>query len=182
MAKTLENGELEAKEIATAGIITDDYNNTWTLPVDGELGEDFDFNYSPLDFPRKDPRFHYQFEKTEKLGWILAEQFVPVRRSEIGLARLNDANRKMNDYGVHTNTDEDPIHQVGDLTLVKIPVQIAAKRYARAAKEADRVKAGIEPPKKFPNARAELREKWEASGQKIQEDVVVREEHVKERS
>jgi len=179
MARTIE-GELEASEIETAGIVTDELGNVWTLPTDLELGEDIDFAYSPLDLPKKDPRFHYQFVKTDKeLAWAISERFVPVRRSEVGLYKLNDANRKLGDYGVNPNSDENPVHTVGDLTLVKIPMQFREMRLKRAHEEADRVKASIEPPRKSDNPKGRLREGVERDGQKLVEDVVSRAEIVR---
>ncbi len=182
MAKTNFEGDLEATEIEAAGVVKDDYGNVWTLPTDPNLGEDLDFDYSPLTLPKKDPRFHYQFERTDRLSWAISERFVPVRRSEVGLSRLNDANKKLGDYGINPNTDEDPVHTVGDLTLIKIPVEFRAMRLARSKKEADYVKATIEPPKKGDNARARLREAHEGDGQKLVEDVVSRAEIVRPRN
>lgn len=184
MAETdiIEN-ELDASEIETAGIVTDDYGNTWTLPTDPDLGEDLDFTYSPLDLPKKDPRFHYQFVKTDKeLAWAISERFVPVRRAEVGLHRLNDANKKLGDYGINPNSDENPIHTVGDLTLVKIPTQFRELRLKRSAEEANRVKASIEPPRKGDNPKNRLREAHERDGQRLVEDIVSKAEIVRPRN
>lgn len=182
MAKT--NGDdYVANEIETAGIIRDDFGNSWTLPTNPELGEDLDFDYSPLALPKLDPRFHYQFVKTDKeLAQSISERFVPVRRSEVGLSGLNDSNLKLKEYGVNTQSLEDPIHQVGDLTLVKIPMEFRKMRLARAAKEADFVKSTIEPPKADEPAKARLREAHEHDGQKLVEDVVSRVEIVRPRN
>jgi hypothetical protein len=177
----VNGNDYEANEIETAGIITDDYGNKWTLPLDPELGEDIDFNYSPLDLPKKDPKFFYQFERTDRLAYIVSEGFVPVRRSEVGLAMLNDANKKLGDYGINTNTSDDPIHTVHDLTLVKIPIQFREMRLARAKREADLVKASIEPPKGDDKTRSRLRSAHEADGQRLVEDVETREEIVRPR-
>lgn len=177
MTTILENGELEASEIATAGIVEDEYGNRWTLPT-SDLGEEVDFNYNPIDLPKRDPRFHYQFERTDRLGWAISEGFVPVRRSEVGLNMLNDSSKKLSDYGINTNTDEDPVHTVHDLTLVKIPSQLAERRRARAKLEADKAKASIEPPARLDGAKSRLKSEWERLGQKIEENVVHTEERV----
>jgi hypothetical protein len=176
----LEEGELEASEIATGGIIKDDYGNTWTLP-NSELGEDYSFSYGPLDLPRRDERFEYQFEKTDRLGWAISEKFVPVRRSEVGLVKLNDANRKLTDYGMHQGDELDPVHTVGDLTLCKIPKAIAAARRKRADQEWIRARKAVGEAADFdygpPNARADVRNgrsglkrEWNAMGQRVEED------------
>jgi len=170
-AEVLEEGELSASEIAAAGIIEDDFGNRWTLPQ-SDLGEEWSSTYSPIDLPKKDPRFEYQFERTDRLGWAISDQWMPVRRSEIGLVKLNDASKKLSDYGIHQGDELDPIHTVGDLTCVKIPKQIAAARRKRAQLEAERVKATIEPPKNANtlDAKASLREKWQSMGQRVEED------------
>lgn len=170
--------DIEVKELATAGIVTDEYGNKWTLPTDPELGEDYSAEYSPIALPHTDPRFHYQFEQTARLGWAINEQFVPVRRSEVGLAGLNSADLKLKDYGVHTANDEDPIHQVGDLTLVKIPKELREARLARAKREADAAKASIEPPERVENVKAQLKDKLKADGIRFEESATQTSERV----
>ena len=177
MPEILDDGELQATEISTAGIVEDDYGNKWTLP-ETPLGEDIDFNYNPVDLPKRDPRFHYQFERSDRLAWAISEGFVPVRRSEVGLNMLNESNRKLGDYGINTNTDDDPVHVVHDLTLVKIPTQIAERRKARAKLEADKAKGSIEPPAKVDGAKSRLKAEWEGLGQKFEEQAIHTEERV----
>ena len=169
MPKLVEDGEVVASEISTAGIVKDDFGNTWTLPNDPELGEDYSAEYSPVALPKTDPRFHYQFERTDRLGWAIADQFVPVRRSEVGLVGLNDSDNKLREYGVHTEGSEDPIHSIGDLTLVKIPKELRQARLARAKREAEAAKASIEPPARVANVKADLRSKLAKDGIRFEE-------------
>jgi len=168
VSKTNSEGDVEAAEIATAGLVTDDFGNSWTLPVDAELGEDYSAEYSPIALPHTDPRFHYQFERSDRIGWAVSEQFVPVRRSEVGLNGITDANSKLKEYGVHAD-DGDCVHTVGDLTLVKIPKEIRAARLARAKREADAAKASIEPPNRVRDVKTELREKLRGDGISFEE-------------
>ncbi len=180
MAHTNDEGDVVASEIATAGLIEDDYGNKWTLPT-SELGEDYSAEYSPIALPKTDPRFHYQFERTERLGWAINEQFVPVRRSEVGLMGLTSANLKLKDYGVHADDNIDPLHQVGDLTLVKIPKEIRTARLARAKREADQAKRTIEPPSRVENVKANLRDKLAHDGVRFDEHVEATSQEVIER-
>lgn len=169
MAKTTSDGELEATEVATAGVVVDDYGNRWAIPVDPELGEDVSFEYSPVTLPKTDPRFHYQFERTDRLAHAISDRFVPVRRSEVGLAGITDANLKLRDYGINPESTDDPVHQVGDLTLVKIPIELRDARLKRAEREANHVKRGIEPPKKVEDVKGRLKERLKNDGIRFEE-------------
>lgn len=170
MARTTEDGELHASEVTTAGVVVDDFGNTWAVPTDPGLGEDVNFEYSPLSLPKRDPRFHYQFERTDKLGFAVSEKFVPVRRSEVGLNGLTDSNLKLTDYGIHNdNGDSDPVHQVGDLTLVKIPKELREARLLRATREANHAKRSIEPPARVADVKADLRSRLKSEGIKFEE-------------
>lgn len=169
MARTNNEGDLEASEIATAGMVTDDYGNRWALPTDPGLGEDVSFEYSPITLPKTDPRFHYQFERTDRLGFAISDKFAPVRRSEVGLTHLTNANLKLQDYGVHVDDSLDPVHQVGDLTLVKIPRELREARLKRAEREASHAKRSIEPPARVDDVKSRLRSRLKEEGIKFEE-------------
>lgn len=135
-------GEVKVSEIQVPGIVKDDYGNTWTIPTD-EMGYD-ELLTDPLKLPRKDPKFHYQFVRQDQVTSKMTEDFRPVLREEVGIKTIvSEA-----DLG----GPQTSYHQVHDLVLMKIPKQLADRRYRAAKRIADEAVQQITNPVKLAEA------------------------------
>jgi len=136
------DGSISASEVSVPGVIRDDYGNEWTIPAD-EASYD-ELLTDPLKLPRKDPRFHYQFVRQDQVTAKATEGFRLVQREEVGVSDIVT----QADVGGPQTT----YHQVHDLFLMKIPQQLAERRYAAAKRMADDAVAQINNPESLAKA------------------------------
>ena len=141
------DGELEIDEVAVAGIVKDKYGNEWTIPTD-EMSSDEIYN-NPLQLPKTDPAFFYEFVRADQVQGKATEGFVLVEREEVGvLTPVTNA-----DIGL----GEGSHHQVHDLHLMKIPKVLADRRYRAMARVVKEATDQITDPKRLAQAGRESR-------------------------
>jgi len=141
---------LEFSKIEAGGIIKDNFGNEWQVPANNV--EDYDDLHAP-DFYANLPKeltdvFDVVGVPTAKIKDWMQRRFAPVFQSEIGLSE------EMRRFA---GSPVDSVHTIGDMTLMKIPKVLNARRQNAKIKETKRRLDSIEPT-------AEMIKKAEASG------------------
>jgi hypothetical protein len=135
-ASSVDDPGVPADVVEAPGIVRDLFSNkTWTLPSDSLSDAGLATYRSPRDF-KKDPNFHYQVCRVEdELNEYIGQDFVPVTRKELGMSDFVHPGQPspMDDYYVIDGKD----------VVIKIPREIADRRYAAMKRLADAAKEGV---------------------------------------
>jgi hypothetical protein len=127
---------INVKSVEVAGVLVDAQGNKWTIPEKDEV----DVRYKSLfTIPRPDPLMSYQFIRKEELTEYLGEQWVPVKREEIGVATFIT---EKNEYGDAL----DSYHVVGTQICVKKPKVLVDRTYAAQQRVCAAAVGATEPP------------------------------------
>lgn len=136
-----EGLDLSGKKLEVAGVVTDEYGNTWQVPADNV--EDLNDLYAGNTYklPEKlTSKFHVQLIPISRLQEYVARKFVPVKLEEVGIPK---------EFAPTTGKPLDSYHVVGDSILVKIPLEVFERLNARKIKEAKDRLAQLEPTKEM---------------------------------
>ncbi len=126
---------IKVKSIETAGVLVDSEGHTWTIPEKEEV----DVRYkSKFVIPRPDPLMAYKFIRKEELTEMMGEQWVAVRREEIGVATFKTEKDEYSD-------PLDSYHVIGTMICVKKPKVLVDRQYAAQKRVCDAAVSATEP-------------------------------------
>lgn len=162
--QSLDEGFEIQNSLEVGGVIQDSHGNTWAVPSDNV--EDYDDLHPEDPYGKISEKVREVFDlvgvPTKDLRDWMGQGYAPVYQDELQIPE------QMKRF---TGAATDSLHTIGDLTLMKIPKVINAKRQEAKHRETKRRLAAVEPT-------AEMREKANKSGvmtaisRKISQDVV----------